>query len=70
MLFFMDRDGVIYYISPSVGKYLGEDYKNIVGKRWKETDLPEGLYGMFEGHLRSTLKTGEGSRDEIQVNNF
>ncbi len=68
MLFFMDRDGVIYYISPSVGKYLGEDYKNIVGKRWKETDLPEGLYGMFEGHLRSTLKTGEGSREEIRLN--
>ena len=59
LLFFLDEEEVIYFVSGSASKYLGTETEKIRGKNWHDADLPPDLYKMFDEQNRAVLHTGQ-----------
>ncbi len=65
LLFLLDKEGIIFFMSSPAARYLGDKAKMMVGRRLGEADLPPGLYQLFNKQNRAVLQTGRNERGEI-----
>lgn len=64
LLFLLDMEGVIFYISGSVPRYLGAGVESLIGRKPSETALPPGLHQLLTDRNQNVLRTGRSERGE------
>ncbi|MBT3266888.1 PAS domain S-box protein [Candidatus Poribacteria bacterium] len=66
-LFVHDRAGRCLYASPGVVSVLSAELEHVVGKTWRESDLPAGLTESLERAREEADSTGSGAIHEFTV---
>jgi PAS domain S-box-containing protein len=65
LLFVLNDQGVMSYISTSAALMLGGQAKELTGKNWGEMDLPPGFYDAIYRKNLTVLQTGNNERGEV-----